>query len=685
MNFFNFFKKKKKQNESSSSSHAKDAEASKNSEKILNELNSSLSYRSKSRDELIFHPFPDLNITEKPGRDEFKELKKKFVNEAFESVYEYYVYVTENEYISSKKEIKEIIEITIKQFIEFFWDLPASRDVNYTERFGLLKKSLQLACKRADYGENLYVYTGHSTISSERTRICKPYYILVEFVLGLFNNASTIFNVNITSEKNNKLYTFYPFWGSLLNYKMVFPDVQTKWTKFSHEPRLNYILLIYLTPFSFIQVLPDEVRSYFLDKFVKEGTESEQKPITILNNHKLQNKLDYIQNEISQVYKSQPSLIDVYKLSSIFQISSDYYIITKEEFFRLMYSTVSLSQDEALEFFIDSKLIVTQKNNAYSIRIPFYYTSDIKKAENDRRKSIESDTQEFIFIKSTFFDPIVQSVEGNTGQFVESIIKFDVNSSLVVRDFLGSECSKIPNSIFFNPDAKKNNNSGGGSGGSGGENQTENKQPINKTTPDTSQEQTGHLSPSPAHTVDNIIENKATFSADDIPDAIINTSTNEAENDSSVEADTNATIEPPEHDTIDQRIDSYLEMLDDTLPFQNKKKKTNAGFIDSNNNLYVYFFSIIKACFGTGECTLEISQVILKYLYDAHIIDTINDKLFQKISISYYVPTKDPLIVPDAINIESHFVKIDQSVIEKYAGIKSVVDEISQLNKKMKI
>jgi hypothetical protein len=126
-------------------------------------------------------------------------------------------------------------------------------------------------------------------------------------------------------------------------------------------------------------------------------------------------------------------------------------------------------------------------------------------------------------------------------------------------------------------------------------------------------------------------------------------------------------------------------MLDDTLPFQNKKKKTNAGFIDSNNNLYVYFFSIIKACFGTGECTLEISQVILKYLYDAHIIDTINDKLFQKISISYYVPTKDPLIVPDAINIESHFVKIDQSVIEKYAGIKSVVDEISQLNKKMKI
>jgi hypothetical protein len=669
---------------------------------------SSFCYQTKSREELTFKEFPVIDIQSKPERHEFKELKREFVEKAFLAVSEHYEYVIENDYLVAKQEIKEIINVTIRQFIEFFWDLPASENVNYTERFGLLKKSITDACARADRGENINVNTKDGTISSERTRICRPYYILVEFILGLFENSSVIFNTKMTSIKNGKHHSFYPFWGSLLNFKMVFPHVNTEWLQSNNDVRLNYILLIYLTPFSFIQVLPDEVRKYFLDKFVSDGISSENKKTITVSNHTLQNQLDYIQNELFKIYKESPFIIDVPKYSSIYRISKEYYVIAEKEFFGLIYKASSFDREETLKFFKESKLAIFNNNN-FSIKLPFYYSDDIKEKEKDKRKnSIEPEYETFVFIKNVFFDPAFQIEEGNEGKFVAPIIRFDTSVAVTIQEFLGNKNPKIPSNCFYNPiESRSPKDKGDGQSGS-----TE-KEKDPETTPATTnsnqEEQNIHKNEDTSipvnlfgskPTTDNIellkidpVEDNQSQSeettaddrgiADHSPKNIeeIKTIIDE-ENDNT---HSNKAVLLDENATLQKNVDAFFTDLDEkNITIQNDQMiKRNVGFLDTEGNLYVYISPIIKACYKYGPCTKDISKTILEWLYDNDIILDIDGMFFKNINVKYYPVSEDPLDVPEVKTKEAHFVRINLEAIKSYPSFTEQLEEIQKINNLM--
>jgi hypothetical protein len=702
---FNFFATKKNIHEESHSSKQ---------QKTRQPLDpSSFCYHSKSRNELSFKEFPIIDIQSKPERQEFKELKREFVERAFLAVSEYYEYIIENDHLVGKTEIKEIIAVTIKQFIEFFWDLPASENVNYTEQFGLLKKSLKDACARADRGENINVNTKDGTISSERTRICRPYYILVEFILGLFENSSIIFNTKMTSIKNGKHHSFYPFWGSLLNFKMVFPHVNTEWLQSNIDVRLNYILLIYLTPFSFIQVLPDEVRKHFLEKFVSEGISSENKKKVVINNHTLQNQLDYIQNEFAKIYKESPTIIDVPRYSNIYRVSKEYYVVTENEFFGLMFRAAGFDREKALEFFKKSKLAIFNENQ-FSLKLPFYYLNDIKEKENDKRKpTINPQHETFVFIKNVFFEPVVQIVGGNTGEFIEPIIRFDTSMVATIQEFLGDENPKIPSKHFYNPKIEKEPIKNKGDGQSKPEKK---KDDSEENTPVTTTSQNENLETETqaprknenANIPSDIFGSKPTLDdvefLKDAPESISDPLDDDGavpDNDESEHSPENIKIIEvtaseeksqqamktilDEDTTLQKNVDDFFADIDtkNTTIQNDQMKKRNIGFFDIEGNLYVYLSSIVKACYKYGPCTKEISRTILDWLYDNDIILDIDGMFFKNINVKYYPVSEDPLDVPEVKTKEAHFVRINLEAIKSYPSFTEQLEEIQKINNLM--
>ena len=171
------------------------------------------------------YDFPEIRNVGKVDNTNFIAVKRHYINLAYEAVQEYTSFVMHLTPIALKEEYAAHIEFIVKGFINFFWDMPSSKEHHDNQPFGHLTHSLEVACRQA-YTMSLHNVTNERGIDSEQTKKQRPLLVMTGFVAGLLHDANKIFNYDLQCIMPGKMDAYSPMKGaaSILDFCLKYPS-----------------------------------------------------------------------------------------------------------------------------------------------------------------------------------------------------------------------------------------------------------------------------------------------------------------------------------------------------------------------------------------------------------------------------------------------------------------------------
>ncbi|MBU1249114.1 MAG: TraI domain-containing protein [Proteobacteria bacterium] len=279
--------------------------------------------------------FPKIRLTKKPANEEFLSIRKDLVDAVFEVIRGHYQYVIGLPGLSKREDLHKVLEHVLREFIRFFWDMPASKDNHHAEEFGMLIHSLNVACAHAEQAAENKRLWASSGLDSERMHKEQGYLILAYFCAALFHDAHKIFDYDLVCVgEHGVLVRFVPALGGLLNFKLVHPgSYRVEWDHLPNDTFFHNVSLLFTfvpKDFLFNKECPEVFQS-ILAKMIefKEG----QDPIDKANAHEAMNDRDpaarmymAILDCIRENLELKPKTLGLYK------VSDDWYAFDFEMF-----------------------------------------------------------------------------------------------------------------------------------------------------------------------------------------------------------------------------------------------------------------------------------------------------------------------------------------------------------------
>lgn len=222
--------------------------------------------------------FPQIRLENKPSnKEDFLRFKERYIDDVFEVVRGYYDYVANLPGVGDDEELKRLLHHVIREFIKYFWDMPASKEHHHTGRFGLLVHSLRVACEEAEKGADYKLWT-QSGLDKQRMLKEKGDIILAHFFAGLFHDAHKVHDYKLVFQGPYGKNEYDPHRGGVLNFNMVNPAHMDRKEGWEKQPQnlfhYNIAIMVWMVGWDFFSKMKSaEVFQYCLGTMVlmKEG------------------------------------------------------------------------------------------------------------------------------------------------------------------------------------------------------------------------------------------------------------------------------------------------------------------------------------------------------------------------------------------------------------------------------
>jgi len=236
--------------------------------------------RTHFRD-LVLSPelFPILNHAAKPDNKEFLNHKRGLIDDAFGVIQGHYSFVCGLKGLSNRKDLKQLVEVILRDFIGYFWDMPSSAKHHHSEPWGHLIHSLNTACASAEKASVKRMFTQNG-VDIEGMHKFHGLSVVAKFCVSLFHDAHKIFAYKLWYESPFERVEYEPLRGGVLNFKSLFSthmdeqggSIREDWVP---PPRMSYrynlLLMLELVPKAFVRSMPQEMFLRFIDDFMQES------------------------------------------------------------------------------------------------------------------------------------------------------------------------------------------------------------------------------------------------------------------------------------------------------------------------------------------------------------------------------------------------------------------------------
>jgi len=184
--------------------------------------------------------------------------------------------------LQGRSDIIEVVRFIMREFVSYFWDLPASEKFHHSGRWGLLYHSLDTALKRAENVASRVAVDSYGNPSAEAGRKHRGEQILISWIAGMLHDGGKMFDVDIVAAGKTEEIFFHPLRGNILSFKLTHPNnVELRWKKgrgMGHQ-RYNLAMIMILLGWDFLRQLePDQLIMLF-DELSRDGDEADRESV----------------------------------------------------------------------------------------------------------------------------------------------------------------------------------------------------------------------------------------------------------------------------------------------------------------------------------------------------------------------------------------------------------------------
>jgi len=192
---------------------------------------------------------------------DFLPEKQKEIASVENALSEYFNKLYQIKYLSENKQVQVLMRSIVRDFIAYFYDLPASESYHHSFRFGLLSHCLESAYYNALDATNHLSVTKRGAPSAEQTRKERIYRIMIAWLIGLFHDAGKICDVQFSYNLGDRIKSYHILKGGILDFRLKFPLKEKsilKWAKGrgTMHTRRNMAIFCTMVPIDFLKVFP---------------------------------------------------------------------------------------------------------------------------------------------------------------------------------------------------------------------------------------------------------------------------------------------------------------------------------------------------------------------------------------------------------------------------------------------
>jgi len=244
---------------------------------------------------LQYIEWPIWDIKQKPANKEFLHVKQDKLNEVMRVLAPYFYDLSLLDGFKNKQELLKIIKHIVKHLIAYIWDIPASQVYHHSDRFGLLKHSLEVAYLDAQKaGRELAVGEG-GVPSAEKTKKERTWRVLAAWLIGLCHDLGKIFDIDLFHEAEDRYVYYHPLRGGVLDFRLKYPqrvDIIWRPGRGLRHVKRNMMVFFTIVPFDLLKQIPQHLLIRILDglysykdegdaESVKAATEEQNREIII--------------------------------------------------------------------------------------------------------------------------------------------------------------------------------------------------------------------------------------------------------------------------------------------------------------------------------------------------------------------------------------------------------------------
>ncbi len=229
--------------------------------------------------------WPGKTFEEPVTNKRFLEVKVRQVENLLYRLRGYVDQLTGLNGLRGRDDIIEVVWFVLREFSAYLWDLPASRSYHHSERWGLLRHSLEVALSRAEEASQRIAVDSQGNPSAEAGRKHRGEQVLIAWLSGLFHDSGKIFDMDIVysdPESNHDIY-YHPFRGNVLGFKLKHPEKNIKiyWrdSRGMRHARRNLAMFMNLVPLELLKQLRQEQLIALFDGLIEDGDIADQESV----------------------------------------------------------------------------------------------------------------------------------------------------------------------------------------------------------------------------------------------------------------------------------------------------------------------------------------------------------------------------------------------------------------------
>lgn len=227
--------------------------------------------------------WPEVRFEQSPANKDFLDEKLKYTDDLLFRLRPHVdAFMTLNG-VQGRKDLRDVVWFVLREFVAYFWDIPASRQHHHSERWGLLSHSLEVALGRAGEASKRVSVDSEGNPSAEAGRKHRGEQVLIAWLTGLFHDSGKIFDIDIVSSESGRDIYYHPFRGNVLGFKLKHTDnnLLIKWreSRGMRHARRNLAMFMNLVPLDLLKQLRQEQLIALFDGLIEDGDAADQESV----------------------------------------------------------------------------------------------------------------------------------------------------------------------------------------------------------------------------------------------------------------------------------------------------------------------------------------------------------------------------------------------------------------------